>query len=89
MSHDLAPWRDSATDTAVDPLIDAEAAIQRGRFGVARVSLGRLASTAPDDDIRSAARALLQRTAPDPAALVVWLILLGFITGLLVVYVSP
>lgn len=89
MSHDLTPWRDSATDTAVDPLIDAEAAIQRGQFGIARVSLRRLASTASDDDVRSAARTLLRRTAPDPAAWVVWLVLLVFITGLLVVYVSP
>ena len=89
MSHDLTPWLRAATDAEVDPLIDAQAVVLKGQYGLARGSLLRLAATSDDDDVRAAARRLLRSTAPDPAASVVWLVLVSFITCLLVVYVAP
>jgi hypothetical protein len=89
MSHDLTPWLRAATDAEVDPLIDAEVVVLKGQYGLARGGLLRLAATSDDDDVRAAARRLLRSTAPDPAASVVWLVLVSFITCLLVVYVSP
>lgn len=89
MPHDLTPWLQAATDASVDPLIDAEGALRKGQYGVARIRLLPLASTSDDADLRAAARHMLRRTAPDPAAWIVWLVVVSIITSFLVIYVSP
>jgi hypothetical protein len=88
MNHDLTPWLRSANDSAVDPWIDAQSALLKGRYALARHQLLTLASESGDDDVRVESRRLLRSIAPDPVALVVWSLLVCFILGLLIFYVA-
>ncbi|HXN32238.1 MAG TPA: hypothetical protein VN894_10270 [Polyangiaceae bacterium] len=63
---------------ALDALVEAFA---RGDYGRVRLEGRKLAGSAPDEDVRAAARSIVARTAPDPLAL--WLLALA--AGLLVV----
>ena len=62
----------------LDALVDAFAA---GDYARVRKEALRLAETAPEGEVRRAARTLLERTKPDPVA--VWLVALT--AGLLVI----
>ncbi len=57
---------------AVDALLDAFA---RGDYAFVRSEGRKLSGSAPEEDVRGAARTLVERTTPDPLA--IWLLLLA------------
>jgi hypothetical protein len=82
MSSDRRPLftSDFPRTAALDALVQAFA---RGDYAHVRVEGRRLAESAPEEEVRGAARSLVERTAPDPLA--IWLLVL---TGGLLVALS-